>query len=123
MGITTEPEGSEEFIADMQELRPTFLLGMSCFWQDLYSRHLQRLHPTLEQALGRRLSVNIRSRSDSGCESESHRALALYLKQECPALWGELLAHFLRTRHGASLQRRVLRRSRKPVSPQVLAHV
>jgi hypothetical protein len=105
MGITTEPGGSAAFMADVGELRPTFLLGMSCFWQNLHSQHLQRLQPLMEGALGERLSVaggggggDGRTGETGAAAAAQHRSLARRLKQKSPAVWDDLLAHFRRTR-------------------------
>jgi hypothetical protein len=80
-GLITEPAGSDEFFAAMRELRPTFFLGFSCFWQDMFHRHAQRLRSAVSSALQPRLGSNTLS----------------------AVQWAQLEAAFIRTRRGQAI--------------------
>lgn len=97
LGMVQAEEGTEDFYAALREVQPTFLLGMSCMWQDMYSRHLLLLQPMLDQALIDRFV-------DPG--------LTESLRDSRPDLWEELRAALLLTRSGAALQRRCLKVAR-----------
>ena len=84
-GLITGPAGSDEFFAAMRELRPTFFLGFSCFWQDLFHRHAQRVRSAVSSALQPRLGSATLSAVQSA----------------------QLEAAFLRTRRGQAVERRV----------------
>eukprot|EP01062_Namystynia_karyoxenos_P042642 TRINITY_DN31212_c0_g1_i1.p1 TRINITY_DN31212_c0_g1~~TRINITY_DN31212_c0_g1_i1.p1 ORF type:complete len:1534 (+),score=283.66 TRINITY_DN31212_c0_g1_i1:77-4603(+) len=97
-GIISGAEGSTEFIADMQQLRPTFFLGMASFWQDRYAAHMKRLH---------------NGDPDSGLGGVD-AALADWFGEGAMLLkdspeWEKLRRSFLETRQGAALELRHLR--------------
>ena len=97
LGMVQAEEGTEEFFAALCEVQPTFLLGMSCMWQDMYSRHLLLLQPMLDQALIQRFI---------------DPALAESLRERRPDLWAELREALLATRSGAALECRCLKVAR-----------
>ena len=94
LGMVHAEEGTDEFFLALREVQPTFLLGMSCMWQDMYSRHLLLLQPMLDQALTQRFVDH---------------SLAEAVRERQPDLWAELRAALLLTRSGSALEGRCLK--------------
>jgi long-chain acyl-CoA synthetase len=97
LGMVQADEGTDDFFAALREVQPTFLLGMSCMWQDMHSRHLLLLQPMLDQALTERFL---------------DPALASTVREMLPDLWAELRTAVLLTRRGAALEGRCLKVAR-----------
>ena len=101
VGFVQQADLSPGFFEDMQALRPTWFLGMSYLWQDLYSMHQRRLLPRLQALLAARLP---------GADGA---ATAACLQAQRPLLWDELVAALLRTRAGMLAQKAELDTSKR----------
>eukprot|EP00927_Polykrikos_kofoidii_P048997 TRINITY_DN43149_c0_g1_i1.p1 TRINITY_DN43149_c0_g1~~TRINITY_DN43149_c0_g1_i1.p1 ORF type:complete len:2028 (+),score=334.88 TRINITY_DN43149_c0_g1_i1:78-6161(+) len=96
VGFVAAPEGSARFEEELVAFRPTFMLGMSYFWQDRYTEHLERLRPAIDSVLAARLGAD--------------RAAKLQVGE--PELWASLRTAFLKTRQGQSLEQSFLAQAR-----------
>ena len=105
LGMVHAEEGTEEFFSALREVQPTFLLGMSCMWQDMYSRHVALLQPMLDQALTQRFV---------------DPALAESLRERRPDRWTELRAALLATRSGSALEVQCLKVAREQLGGKLV---
>eukprot|EP01064_Diplonema_japonicum_P022536 TRINITY_DN3246_c3_g1_i1.p1 TRINITY_DN3246_c3_g1~~TRINITY_DN3246_c3_g1_i1.p1 ORF type:complete len:1703 (+),score=316.86 TRINITY_DN3246_c3_g1_i1:64-5109(+) len=101
-GFITYPEWSPGFFMQFQCLRPTFFLGMSCTWQDLYALYLKEYIPLADEHLQASLS------------SASHDTLSI---------WPSVRASFAKTRKGIELNNVVMNRMRAMLGNSLLIAV